>query len=278
MKNTKPVRQHTVPKTYLKHFTSHENNILVFHKTKNEIRKQDIRKVSVVKNIYAYTKPNTDEKAYDLEEIFAELIEVDYNFLIKEILKKEYVSYEKECMSYFIAAQSLRSPRNKKQIINEIKQSFEKEKNGELFKNDYLNIFKYEVLNKDTNEVVTNISLEKARNYNIITVNVNKDCYVQYLIMRIRDLSQVLKKQRWVLLIAKEGEKFLTCDNPLVKSKSFYGIKGDVFPLTQNLCLILGDDEGTLYINSDDVRKINKWIIENGDEFVFLNNKDQLKC
>ncbi|TWG61141.1 DUF4238 domain-containing protein [Bacillus subtilis] len=277
MKNTKPVRQHTVPKTYLKHFTSHENNILVFHKTKNEIRKQDIRKVSVVKNIYAYTKPNTDEKAYDLEEIFGELIEVDYNFLIKEILKKEYVSYEKECMSYFIAAQSLRSPRNKKQIINEIKQAIEKGKNGELFKNDYLNIFKFEVLNKDTNEVVTNISLEKARNYNI-TVNVNKDCYVQYLIMRIRDLSQVLKKQRWVLLIAKEGEKFLTCDNPLVKSKSFYGIEGDVFPLTQNLCLILGNDEGTLYINSEDVRKINKWIIENGDEFVFLNHKDQLKC
>ena len=274
-----PVRQHTIPKTYLKHFSKDQNTIYLFDKEKDEIREQGIASVSIVKDIYTVVDKENEQKLYDLEHLLADDIEPVYNPTLSFIEENKCI-LEKRHFAYFIAAQYLRSPRVKKQILQEIQNAIINGESGEIFIERDLRIFNT-VFIQESGQLINFKEFIKRREEGFsIDTKIDDSCYGQYFVNIISRISESIASQDWAFIKPPKKRNFLTSDNPYISAKDYGGsigwFKGDIFILSKGLALVIGDLEGWYDLNLNDVKLINNHTVKNSDRYVFSHSKELL--
>lgn len=278
--NRNPVRQHTIPKTYLKHFSENKDTIYLYDLDKKEIRQQSISSVSIIKDFYTVVDVDEQEKKYDLEHFLADSIEPIYNPTIQYIEDNQLL-INKEEFSYFIAAQYLRSPRIKKQILNEIYDAVINGKSGEIFKNEDIKIFRNEFILDGNTLALKEFLQQREENEGIsIIAEIDESCYGQYFVKIISKLAKSISEKNWGFLNPPKKRSFITCDNSYIRADAYGGnigwINGDIFILSKNLALVIGDIEGWYDINLNDVKLINTHTVHNADRYVFSHSSELL--
>ncbi|MEC1406880.1 DUF4238 domain-containing protein [Bacillus halotolerans] len=278
--NRNPVRQHTIPKTYLKHFSENQETIYLYDLNKEEIRQQSIASVSIVKDFYTVVDVDEQEKLYDLEHFLAESIEPIYNPTIQHLEDNQFL-INKEEFSYFIAAQYLRSPRIKKQILNEIYDAVINGKSGEIFKDEDIKIFRKEFIQDGNTLTLKEFLQQREENEGIsIIAEIDDSCYGQYFVKIISKLAKAISEKNWGFINPPKKRNFITCDNSYIRADAYGGnigwINGDIFILSKNLALVIGDIEGWYDINLNDVKLINTHAVLNADRYVFSHSSELL--
>src|SRR5690625_4649787 len=202
-----PIKQHIIPKTYLKQFTKDEEKIWVYQKDIKHLRVQNINKVSIIKDFYTITDfVNGGRKLYDFEIFLANEIEPIYNPFI-ELLHQEKVIDEtvKHQFAFFVSSQKLRTVSMKKKIIKEIENAYRFEESGEWFDKSSIELFLYNYF-ENGKEITYDEFVKKSNdNKGEVSVDISKDCYVQFLPDKIIEFANTLNSQSWSYLIAPKG-------------------------------------------------------------------------
>lgn len=114
---TEPIRQHLVPKLYLKNFAIDGKSVYVKQRESGTIFKANIEKIAVEKNFYTV---NSLKDKYEWEKRYATIIEPQFQKIIKKVifngttpLMKDRVNIisveEKKMLSLLIVFQMMRS-------------------------------------------------------------------------------------------------------------------------------------------------------------------------
>ncbi|MBP1970023.1 hypothetical protein J2Z83_002131 [Virgibacillus natechei] len=279
-----PIKQHIIPKTYLKQFTSDDKNIWLFQKDTKHFREQSINKVPIIKDFYTVTDEENDgKKLYDFEYFLANDIEPLYQLYIEQLQRGKLLSeLEKNHFAFFVSSQKLRSVSMKDKIIKEIERAFKYGEAGEWFDKTSIEQFTQHFY-EDGKEITYEEFLEKSEgNLDEIPLDISKDCFVQFLPEKMKDFAETLASQNWSYLRAPKGRCFITSDNPVILDNeigdSTFPFKGGIFPLTTQLALNINSlEEKFRVVGAKELRKINQQIIRNFDRFVFSHNEGILR-
>ncbi|MGP4069747.1 DUF4238 domain-containing protein [Halobacillus sp. B29] len=278
-----PVKQHIVPQTHLKQFSSGSEKIWLYQKDNKHFREQSIKKVPIVKDFYTVTDEEKDEKLYDLEKFLANQIEPLYPPYIEQLQKREVLNnLMKKQFAYFVSSQKLRTVGMKEKIINEIETAFRKGEAGEWFDKTSIEQFTRNFYIGEE-EITYEEFLERADGkLEEVTLDISEDCFVQFIPEKITEFAGKLAEMNWSYLIAPKHRYFITSDNPVILESeiadSNFSIEGGVFPLTPHLALNIGSSEERFKkIGAKDVRKINEQIVKHSDRFIFSHNERFLK-
>ncbi|WP_408010775.1 DUF4238 domain-containing protein [Pseudalkalibacillus sp. A8] len=278
-----PIKQHIVPKTYLKHFSSRDNNIWLFQKDTKHFREQSISKVPIIKDFYTVTDQEKGEKLYDFELFLAKDIEPHYQPYIEHL--KERKSLEglmKQHFGYYVSSQKLRTVGMKDKIIKEIEEAFKHKKAGEWFDKTSIKQFTQDFY-VGGKEITYEEFLEKSEGkLDEVSMDISKDCFVQFLPEKMVEYGETLASQNWSYLIAPKGRYFITSDNPVILDTeiddSSFPFEGGFFPLTTQLALnINSTEERFRTIGAKEVRKVNQQIVKHADRFIFSHDERFLK-
>ncbi|MEI2361157.1 DUF4238 domain-containing protein [Priestia megaterium] len=286
MKNN-PAKQHTVPKTYLKHFSHNSKNIFVYDKNKNIVEERNIKSVSIIKDFYTFVDEETGEKHYDLENLLGESIEPNYNSAIDSILKNGTLENSAKVeLAKFMAAQLLRSPKTKKVILDEVKEVYLSGESKRFTDPQHL-----ETLKQSFEMDGTPISKEeferemKKENVRVI-VDVEDPCYLQQMGNKLVQLIKEMLNKEWTLLLTPAKRSLITSDNPIFNTEDYPNIlfgrlKGEIFVLTKQLGVMVSEKREIYnynYIDLDvkEVRTINRAIQLNSDRWIFSHSRELL--
>lgn len=280
-----PVKQHIIPKTYLKQFTSDDKNIWLDQKDTQHFREQSINKVPIIKDFYTVThhEEDYDEKLYDFEYFLANEIEPLYQPYIEQLQQGKVLNeLEKKQFAFFVSSQKLRTVGMKDKILKEIERAFRYGEAGEWFDKTSVEQFTHNFY-EDGKEISYKEFLEKLdSNLNEVPLNVSKDCFIQFLPEKIIEFAETLASQNWSYLRAPKGRYFITSDNPVVLDSeigdSIFPFEGGVFPLTTQLALNINSPaEKFRIVGAKEIRKVNQQIVKHSDRFVFSHNEGILR-
>lgn len=257
IKKNKNVRQHFIPKCYLKNFTKNEKFVFVYSKTNQKSYAQSISKIAY--KDYFYTIPekylnkevllNYDSNFIE-KHILADNIESLYSELLKKIvqaesewsvskLKKEILSNkERDLFAALIAIQYLRMP-NVRDMYWDANQKAQKTRNEiiQAFKNFPGDIDDSEFVSFSSNDDYAPVLHSQLfLNEKLIT-----------------EIQNHLIKKNWRYRVASNGSVF-TSDNPillkphLINQVAFYSgfaMKGVevIFPISKNIILTIWDED-----------------------------------
>jgi hypothetical protein len=271
MKNEKK-KQHTVPVTYLKHFTPDDGMLYIYDKVKREYRRQPPEDTTIQKYFYSHVQEN-GELNFELEDMLGRYIEKDYNLFIKKILHHRVLDREdKEYISWFAAFQIARTTAFR-EIIEQSEDSIRKQLTklsiyDEQTADNLIRNYKREYPKEEYNitpDVLLNFI--QSENYHIV---VPKEYSIRVLLESAKALQKTLYDMDIYFLFAGKHSTFITSDNPFFirppRSISFYGYGygtpdlEKTFPLTDNVCLLIGgygDRVNFLEIDRVKVRHIN---------------------
>ncbi|MFB2347507.1 DUF4238 domain-containing protein [Priestia megaterium] len=255
--------------------------IFVYDNKINKIKERNIKTVSIVEDFYTIHQDETNKKMYDLELSFARYFEPAYNPFI-EIVEKDFIikDIHKEYFSYFIAAQYLRTPKMKKQILKEIKVGYSTGVSGEVF--DYSDMLSFRKNYCFNNKEITYEEFLEMKNHNTIIVDLEEDIYVKYIVKKIKPLANEFKNKDWLVLKAPRESSFISSDNPIFsvdnyKEMKLTALQGKLFILTKQLAILIGGNyEGYYDIQLDDLETINYCVSKNSDRIIFSHDKDLL--
>lgn len=279
-----PVKQHIIPQTYLKYFSSDEKSIWLYQKDNKHFREQSIRKVPIVKDFYTVIdKDNNGEKLYLFEDFLAKTIEPLYRPYISKIYSGEKLNYEqKGHFAFFISAQKLRTVKMRELIINEIECAFKHGKSGDWFDKSYLNRLTQNFYEGET-KITTEEFIEKsAGRLSDVSLTVSKDCFVQFLPVKISEFAEQLAELNWSYLYAPNKRSFVTTDSPVILDSEFSDsslpFKGGIFPLTKDLALNINSEQETIRgLGASEMRKINQLLISQSHRYVFSHDERLLR-
>lgn len=245
--------QHYVPRFYLKNFSSvHKNDkyyINCFDKSTKKQFNTNIENIGCEKYFY-----DTEEDVNQLIEKKLGQYENQFNGAYGKILKNENLkglsTQEKECMTYFIASQLLRTKEERiktEDLVKQIKKQLYNKAAAQL--------------KKELDEAE---KAESIRNGHIVS-----------LIYHVPELAQIISKMKWVLFKNITTIPFWTSDNPITRNNELdftpFGNLGLLnrgievhFPLSTELSLILLDPtEYGYFPNYDELCDEQNVIFEN---------------
>lgn len=215
MKHDEPIRQHYVPKLYLKRFAIKNNKkyeIYAYDKSKQKLFKTKIENVALENNFY--TDENLSDKYY-LEKYFGKKIEPNMEIFIRKLIKI-YSSYNvlnndylmsdelKIEFSYIIIFQLLRGKhtfeygfklapvivKEKAKLINE------------RFGGVQLSMSDYFMEEVNQRGLVKNVLIEQLFNND-----------------RMEFLTEIIFKKKWTIYVYSK-DSLLTCDEPVIVRNS----------------------------------------------------------
>lgn len=215
MKHDEPIRQHYVPKLYLKRFAIKNNKkyeIYAYDKSKQKLFKTKIENVALENNFY--TDENLSDKYY-LEKYFGKNIEPNMEIFIRKLIKI-YSSYNvlnndylmsdelKKEFSYIIIFQLLRGKhtfeygfklapvivKEKAKLINE------------RFGGVQLSVSDYFMDELSQRGLVKNVLIEQLFNND-----------------RMEFLTEIMFNKKWTIYVYSK-DSLLTCDEPVIVRNS----------------------------------------------------------
>jgi hypothetical protein len=285
----KPVKQHIVPKVYLKNFTDNKNMINVYDIKKDQFRKQPPKTTTIYKDFYTIEKLDDDLESelngdkYYIEHFLNKEIEKDFKTIIEKFKKDDKLNKDdKIYIAKFATFQYLRTPMFKKTFEFNLENAFKK-MNELIFSNDDYVKSQLKKIDSDINyeevEDIQNMILEG--NYN---VNFPKEHYLGFMLKFSEKMLNILLNQKWYFLISPSKSGFVTSDHPFAMEKfndqpswTGYGLVNTekTIPLTPEICLFIGDygsRDIKLKIDRKKVRNINLRTIFSANRFVMSNN------
>lgn len=243
----KPIRQHTVPKVYLKHFCDEQGKLQVY-KIKDDkfLINQNPTNTTINKNFYTIEVDGKPD--FTIEEIMSKYIENDYSEVVQKITDYRQLSkHEEEYLALFAAFQFSRTTKSRQQFNAMIAEMNEKLLQIIIPMEKHHNPSKY------TQEEWERMdSLLKALEEKNIQLEVPKEMHLQHMMEFSLEASSILRKLDWIFLEAPKGSSFITSDNPFVIHRPTYLERWQglglltpgarkTFPLTSKLCLVMCD-------------------------------------
>ncbi|MGG0334765.1 DUF4238 domain-containing protein [Priestia aryabhattai] len=276
-----PVKQHTTPKTYLKHFTFNKKCTFVYDRLKKKLQKRNIEKLTVIKDFYTFVDEEGNNR-YDMEKFLGNSVESNYNKFVEFVnngilLQKVH----KEMFSIYIAAQYMRTPKAKSQLYKEIENAYKEGNSGRLFDAEDITMF-----DKDytlDGEKITYEEFIKKRDGMGIYINIKEGVHVKYMAHRLLGIADGFAERKWLILEAPKNAKFITCDNPIVNTNEFEDLKltalsGDIFIISEHFAVAMGDNwDGYYELDSTDVEYINHSLVLNSDRYFFSSEEKLLR-
>lgn len=215
MKHDEPIRQHYVPKLYLKRFAIKNNKkyeIYAYDKSKQKLFKTKIENVALENNFY--TDENLSDKYY-LEKYFGKKIEPNMEIFIRKLIKI-YSSYNvlnndylmsdelKIEFSYIIIFQLLRGKHTFEYGIK-LAPVIVKEKAkliNERFGGVQLSMSDYFMEEVNQRGLVKNVLIEQLFNND-----------------RMEFLTEIIFNKKWTIYVYSK-DSLLTCDEPVIVRNS----------------------------------------------------------
>ncbi|AFY70757.1 hypothetical protein Pse7367_2497 [Thalassoporum mexicanum PCC 7367] len=310
---TEVIRQHLVPRSYLRNFSIQErsaqkNNkkqrgsqVFSFDKDENKVFKANIENVAVEKYFYDLTSaPPADRQKVEKE---LGLIESQQSPFINDLLSRvgqiqnldnnlhstDLISdVEKEYLSEFVAVQGLRT-RKIRNLQNQAKQHPSTvSKKQDLVKSTANNILVANGQN-DLNEEVLINGLSQ-----LVDKVVNDEPELQRRLIENRFEEYALKLRNdfiWIFGVNESEMSFYTSDHPVASSLNGLFLPGSeiAFPLSKDLILVVKDkahytddldkDNKVLKMTEEDVKHYNSLQVKDSNRFVFssIDNFDLAK-
>ena len=259
---TGPKRQHLLPESYLKGFTS--NGLLsVYDRDLDMIRSQTPKNTLVQGHFYTL-EDKQGRKRYEAERVLSEYESDGINALRKLESKKELDVDERASLSSFIALTTTRQP----EFINVIKNF-----TVDIMRKSIMNVAKDKeqlkrYLKQIDNALQSEEDLDRLAKNMIEMVNsrkysmeANHSHAVGAAIDVAPHVAPILFRRNWTVVHSKsEGESFVTTDSPVVltskrkRTGAMFGIGfGNldaviVFPLTAS-CVIIMQDIGAKLVH-----------------------------
>lgn len=283
-----PIKQHTVPNSYLLRFADSRGFTWVYDRKTKELRNQPTKDTTIEKDFYTFTPPD-GSKNYTLEtKVFAEIIEKNINPIIRKIENEEQLTQkEYGYLCAFVTFQWLRTTASRRDF-NYGTEEFAKfwmKLNFRTPEDAKRSINRYE---KDTGKKlgVTPEQATKFVNENF-RVKVPQEHHIQFMATAFNDFYKELFNLNWLVLEAKDNDYFLTSDNPFYvqrrKAPPFMpqhlSIGEITLPLTPKLCLYMhgkGRMFGTMVISKKEVEQINYRTIYGSDRFIISRKRSDL--
>lgn len=298
MKHYEPIRQHYVPKLYLKRFAIKNNKkyeIYAYDKSKQKLFKTKIENVALENNFY--TDENLSDKYY-LEKYFGKKIEPNMEIFIRKLIKI-YSSYNvlnnyylmsdelKKEFSYIIIFQLLRGKhtfeygfklfpvivKEKAKLINE------------RFGGVHLSMLDYFMDEVSQKGLVKNVLIEQLFNND-----------------RMEFLTEIIFNKKWTIYVYSK-DSLLTCDEPVIvrnaktdKTKLFnVGLIKDhtevYYAITSRILIYLYDERTDIKSSDRSIRYVddmsfanyyNRIVLESCNAQVYSNDEElinsTLKC
>ena len=279
---TEPIRQHLVPKLYLKNFAIDGKSVYVKQRESGTIFKANIEKIAVEKNFYTV---NSLKDKYEWEKRYATIIEPQFQKIIKKVifngttpLMKDRVNIisveEKKMLSLLIVFQMMRSKK-----VREYEEKLYQKLGPKIITDTRR---KLEIFNRQD-------ILEKLDNYNFDD-NLLKSILFElhFDIDSIEKYATILFDKKWLFycIDLRSKTNFVSSDTPIIvidSKKNNHGLfhcgissHNAVigFPISPNV--LLGMYSNELVKKEYDLKKIT--ICEKKDiSFIKEFNTQQLK-
>jgi|GEM_PF-1632613 len=201
---SKPVEQHYIPKTYLRHFQidNDKNKSFVYCIDFSNQYKTGVQRVGINDKVFKFRKYYNDnrlEDPYALEKVFAQDFEPDYDKIVKALKEEKDITLEiREKIVAWTYVSKMRNPSlrdNTGRIMGQII--------------DMTNKFEKKVIAKEEQEQINNYVRESAKQIQI-------DSFINET--ELKKLSglhiDTLVSKRWKILKSQKVFPFWTNDNP----------------------------------------------------------------
>ena len=259
----KTIKQHYVPRFYLKNFSNRTKNGFFIHCydiDKNNAYTANIKNIAEEKYFYKIGEENFEEYFQKTEELASPLIN---NLSKNEKIKPLNNVKNREKLSLFIAIQFLRTKEMREDLL-------------ENFSKISTHLQKYNL--SDDMELLLKQIDEKHIKHN----------QMDFIIHYSREIMSEILFKKWVVLKNKTDIDFLTSDNPVVLYNP-HGLLGFAseyihifYPINPKLCLCLLDplnysnfgeferfDGDEIFLN---IRKTEKYQINSIDDVYLIND------
>lgn len=282
-----PIKQHTVPNSYLLRFADSRGFTWVYDRQTKELRNQPTKDTTIEKDFYTFTKRD-GTKLYNMEKMFADLIEGKFNQIVRKLEKEEQLTPEEYgYLGAFATFQWVRTTASRRNFdyATEEFTKFWIKLNFRTPEDAKRSLDRYE---KGTGKQA-GITPEEAMKFtqsNFI-VKVPKEYHIKHIATSYDNFYKELFDLNWLILMAKDNDYFITSDNPFWvqrrKAPPFVpqhlSIGEITLPLTPKMCLYMhgkGRAFGTMFINKKEVRQINFRTIFASDRFIISRKRSDL--
>ena len=219
--NNKPIRQHYIPKFYLKGFTKSGKETDCLHVIEQKTGKQYKARPSelaVQKDIYTLDTDYDDEVKYGVENILS-IVESDVASIIPQIIKNEELPSGKnyDLLMEFIAIMESRVPRGigrTKRLYDQTVRLIGKflTANKKKF-NAQMNVL------RESGESIENVSYEKVRELvdsGTYDVTVDQNTLMKHFIEAVNTIYPSLRARTWSIYKISMSEHYFICsDHPV---------------------------------------------------------------
>ena len=241
---------------------------------------RNIEKLTIIKDFYTFVDEDGRNR-YDVEKFLGSSIEAKYNVLVDLINKGVEVDIIKNQLSFYVAAQYMRTPKAKSKLHREIENVCRGGDSGKIFEAEDMAIFTKNCTLYG--KPITYQEFLEKRNEMDVNVDIDKGVHAKYMIHRLQGMAEDISKRKWLILKAPKHENFITCDNPIVSVQKYKDLKltaldGEIFILSDKLAVAIGDNwDGYYDIFSDDMEYINHSIALNSDRYLFSSDEKLLR-
>ena len=282
-----PIKQHTVPNTYLLGFADSKGFTWVYDREAKELRNQPTKDTTIEKDFYTFTRRD-GTKLYTMEKMFADLIESKFKTIVSKLEKEEQLTPEEYgYLGAFATFQWLRTTASRRDFDHSTEEfaKFWMRLNFRTPEDAKRSLDRYE---KGTGKKL-GVTPEEAVKFahGNFKVKVPQEYHIKHMATAYDELYKELFNLNWLVLKARANDYFVTSDNPFWvqrrKAPPFVpqhlSIGEITLPLTSKMCLYMhekGRAFGTMFMNKEEVRKINSRTIYSSDRFIISRKRSDL--
>jgi hypothetical protein len=280
-------KHHYVPVFYQKNFCNASGLLWVYDRRLATYKELPPKSVCFEKDLYALKRENAPRERR-IETVCLSLIDGMGSTAIRELLSGNASRDAFDALAYFIGVQFSRLPATGKAISSLYVRGA-----SEVMRLMAVDVGRMQsVLDRYARETgeaigVSAESMVDAVKQNGIEVVATEVPFLQNIFTMAEDLSDVIVRLDWQILVAPPQTGFIICDSPVVvvpprgTDDVGFMVPGAVkyFPLTYRHCLRLGDEGGAFgcrKVSKETVQVINYNLAANSERFIMGPEKPQL--
>ncbi len=303
MPSNPPIRQHTVPCSYLSWFSDvpswRDSVIEIYDIKKQETRTSKVSGVTIEKDFYTLYDDDWNPD-YRIEHFFAEYVESGIRDIVDKIEKHKWLSLnDRKYLSEFIAFQEMRSTfrrnwdwKQKAKMVELIWKSYlENMDEWEERSIRFTKNLKEELWISISNEKGIEI-LQKIYNWEDFEI-IDKEWSIRNLWLA-PEIAELILHRKWFFIEAPKWGRFITSDYPVFLKwdptfSNFYGvgywtaiyigfpISKNVYLMAQDLQASIVDPEYLKFIEPNMIRELNLCTAQWGHKWIMWPNKKYLE-
>lgn len=282
-----PIKQHTVPNTYLLGFADSRGFTWVYDRQTKKLRNQPTKDTTIKKDFYTFTKRD-GTKLYTMEKMFADLIESKFKTIVNKLEKEEQLTPEEYgYLGAFATFQWLRTTASRRDFDHATEEfvKFWMRLNFRTPEDAQRSLDRYE---KGTGKKL-GVTPEQAIKFthDDFKVKIPQEYHIKQMATAYADLYKEIFDLNWMILKARDNDYFITSDNPFWVQRrkapplvpQHLSLGEITLPLAPKMCLYMhgkGRAFGSMYINKKEVKAINCRTMYSSDRFIISRKRNVL--